>query len=254
MFSPELLHDLREWEIARIVSYFPPGARILELGAGTGQQALALSQHGFQVDAIELPDSLYAGLRVFPIKDYDGFTIPFAEQTFDVVFSSSVLEHVPDLARLHSEIRRVLKRDGAALHVVPNHGWRFWTTVSAFPAALQAVGDMQAEVWPRRIDRTEMRRLASTWRRLVRHLVSPFFQHRHGERGNVISEMWFFHPNWWRKNFSANGFRIERQAPMGLFYTGNMAIGARWNVDTRVRLASVLGSACHLFVMRPADD
>lgn len=50
-------------------------------------------------------------------------------------------------------------------------------------------------------------------------------QHRHGERGNIFTELWLFRQEWWRRNFQENGFAIIRDKPMGIFYTGN-AVGA----------------------------
>src|SRR5262249_61191740 len=112
MFSYAHLDELRRAEIDGIVSLFPPRARVLEVGAGSGRQARELERRGFQVTAVELPDSNYAAHRVFPIVDYDGAVIPLPDASVDVVFSSNVLEHVPDLARLHAEIRRVLAPGG----------------------------------------------------------------------------------------------------------------------------------------------
>jgi SAM-dependent methyltransferase len=45
----------------------------------------------------------------------------FADESFDLIVSSDVLEHVPDLERAFSEMRRVLKRGGACVFTVPTH-------------------------------------------------------------------------------------------------------------------------------------
>lgn len=50
---------------------------------------------------------------------YDGKTLPFADETFDSLFSSEVLEHVPDIDQSLKEIRRVLKPRGRVLITVP---------------------------------------------------------------------------------------------------------------------------------------
>ena len=136
MFSYEHLDALRAAEIERVVPFFLAGARVLEIGAGTGKQALELRRRGFEVTAIEIADSNYATHRLFPIVDYDGLTIPLPDASTDVVFSSNVLEHVPDLARMHREIRRVLTPGGKCVHVLPTHAWRFWTTLAGYPDAL----------------------------------------------------------------------------------------------------------------------
>jgi ubiquinone/menaquinone biosynthesis C-methylase UbiE len=125
VFSLDHLDAIRGAELDTIASLFPIGVRILEIGAGTGKQALELQRRGFEVTAIEVADSNYAAHRVFPIKDYDGRTIPMGDGSVDLVFSSNVLEHVEDLSRMHAEIRRVLAPGGACIHVLPTHTWRF---------------------------------------------------------------------------------------------------------------------------------
>jgi Methylase involved in ubiquinone/menaquinone biosynthesis len=50
---------------------------------------------------------------------YDGETIPFENETFDSIFSSEVLEHVPDVDACLKELSRVLKPEGKILITVP---------------------------------------------------------------------------------------------------------------------------------------
>ena len=255
MFSVAYINALRLAEIERVAAWFPPGARILEVGAGTGRQAAELTRRGFPVEAIEVAASVYAGDRVFPITDYDGRTIPFPDRSFDIVFSSSVMEHVPDLAQLHREIRRVLRPGGRAVHVVPTHVWRIWTTLSGLAAGFDYAVSRRRELVPRPpFRRSERGRLARAWWRLFRHAASGLRQRRHGERGNLISETWLFRPEWWRRNFREHGFELVRETPMGLFYTGNMVFAERCSIASRSRLARVLGSATHLFELRVAGD
>ena len=136
VLSLDHLDAIRAAELEKIATLFPAGARSLEIGAGTGKQALELQRRGFEVSAIELADSNYAAHRVFPIKDYDGRSIPLPDASVDVVFSSNVLEHVPDLSRMHAEIRRVLAPGGSCLHVLPTHTWRLWSTLASYLEAI----------------------------------------------------------------------------------------------------------------------
>lgn len=254
MYSMDTLNRIRAWELDRIARHFWSGAHILEIGAGTGQQALELSRRDFVVEAIDIASSEHGGARVFPIIDYDGTSIPYPDSSFDFVFSSNVLEHVANLAQMHGEITRVLKPDGRIVHVLPTHGWRFWTTLSRVLVAAHYVRTLKPEMLLRRpITRTELRRFRKAWGMVAERVCDPFTQRRHGARGNVISETWLFHPNFWRRNFRENGLSIEHEAPLGLFYTGNMVFGRRLTIPARARLARCLGSACHLFVLKPAD-
>ena len=252
MFSYEHIDKLRTAEIERVVPYLPIGAHVLEVGAGTGRQAVELQRRGFDVKAIEMANSNYAERRVFPIIDYDGATIPLPDASVDVVFSSNVLEHVPDLTRIHAESRRVLRPGGICVHVLPTHAWRFWTTLSSYPEAFVYLGASLPQLVPQRPPRSaELHRLAHAWYGTARHFVGLCLPRRHGERGNVISETWLFHPRWWRRNFAENGFTVLHDEPMGLFYTGNVLFGTRLSLAKRQRLAAMLGSACHLFKLTP---
>ena len=49
----------------------------------------------------------------------DIMNIAYPDQTFDVIYCSHVLEHVPDDRRAMREFRRVLKQDGWAVLLVP---------------------------------------------------------------------------------------------------------------------------------------
>ena len=253
MFSIQHLATVRKAEIEKIVGHLSPGARILEIGAGTGEQAADLERRGFQMTAIEMAESGYAGDRIFPIIDYDGRTIPLPDASVDIVFSSNVLEHVPDLARLHAEIRRVLRPSGYCVHVMPTHAWRLWTTLSSYPDAMVCLAAAVPDLLPHALPAgAELRRLGSAWARTARRATGTCLPRRHGERGNIISELWLFHPSWWRKNFADNGFTVVQDEPMELFYTGNMLLGPHLGLRQRKQIARALGSACHLFKVAPA--
>lgn len=255
MFSIPHLGTIRQAEIERIISHLTPGARILEIGAGTGEQAAELKRRGFDVVAIELAQSNYADNRIHPIIDYDGHTIPLPDASVDIVFSSNVLEHVPDLARMNAEIRRVLRPAGYCVHVMPTHAWRLWTTLSSYPDAMVCLVASVPDLVPHAMPRdAELQRLRSAWYRTARRVGGGLLQRRHGERGNIFSELWLFHPSWWRKSFADNGFTVVHDEPMRLFYTGNMLLGPHLDRGRRTRLARWLGSACHLYKVMPAPS
>jgi SAM-dependent methyltransferase len=243
MFELDFLNAVRSHERAVIERHLPAGARVLEIGGGTGLQARELSERGFAVTSIDLEGSTYAHDRVFPVIDYDGRTLPFEPRSFDVVLSSNVLEHVRDLPSMEREIHRVLTPGGRCIHVLPTHAWRFWTLATQYPGLVQRVADalLRLPTDPRAALRDAVR---------AGGLVVP---RRHGERGNAFTELFYFHPSWWRRHFRAHGFEVVTEQPMELFYTGHMVLGARLDLATRARLARYLGSACWLFRLEPGS-
>lgn len=81
------LQALRNEELNHVLSSFPQGAHILEIGAGAGWQALTLQSKGHYVQAVDLYDSSYLDHAVYPVIPYDGHSLPFSSGSFDVVFS-----------------------------------------------------------------------------------------------------------------------------------------------------------------------
>jgi SAM-dependent methyltransferase len=241
MFDLDFLNALRSHERSVIERHLPPGARVLEIGGGTGLQARELSERGFVMTSVDLAGSTYANDRVFPVIDYDGRTLPFAAGAFDVVLSSNVLEHVRDLAGMEREIRRVLAPGGCCVHVLPTHVWRFWTLATQYPGLGQRLFDAAL-----RLPREPLRALGDAARSAG--LLVP---RRHGVRGNAVTELYYFHPAWWRRHFRAHGFEVVEEEPMGVLHTGNMVLGSHLDLAARGRLAGALGSACRLFLLRP---
>ncbi|MSR62334.1 MAG: class I SAM-dependent methyltransferase [Planctomycetes bacterium] len=248
MSTPALAHleRLRLAELRQALAHLPPRARVLELGAGTGWQARELAARGFAVEALDVPESLYAAARVFPVLEYDGRHLPYPAGSFDAVFSSNVLEHVAHLEELLAELVRVLVPGGRAVHVLPTPAWRLWTSLAQGPHVLRLV-------W-RRATRARASApnspatgAAPAARRGAR--LALLFPERHGERGGAWSELYLFSARAWRPLFERAGFRLLRCEPNGLFYTGHALLGARLALGARGILARGLGSACRIWVL-----
>ena len=110
-----------EADVARWADGLAPGAHILDLGAGVGRHALALSRAGFAVTALDAaPDGLAAidaaGAGVTTVQGPMD-ALPFDAGQFDHVLSWNVIYHGDEnvLLRTIGEIRRVLKPGGTFL-------------------------------------------------------------------------------------------------------------------------------------------
>jgi SAM-dependent methyltransferase len=247
LYNNEDLHFIRADELDVLADHIAPGSRVLELGAGTGYQALGLSQRGFQVDAIDLPGASHSSSRVFPVQDYDGRRIPFEDATFDIVFSANVLEHVRDLAGMLAENRRVLKPGGYAVHAMPSPAWRLWTSlagpVDAFPFVAASV--LGRTVRPPRA------RPQSPLVEFAKGCVTRFVPLAHGETSSALTELITFGKRSWVRRFEENGYEVLLAEPMHLFYTGWFVLGRKWSLEARRRASAFLGSASFVYKVRP---
>jgi SAM-dependent methyltransferase len=186
---------------------------------------------------------------VWPVRDYDGVNIPFPNEQFDVVFSSNVLEHIPHVESFQKEIQRVLKPGGIAVHCIPTPTWRLWTTFTHYAAMpLRMLGRL-ARGSAGSGAASDGRAATPAERRpmdLVRMALAP---DRHGERGNVISEIWWFSRYRWLSLFRASGWAVRAHYPTWLFYTGYLLLGSMLDLSARHRLSRILGSSCRIYAL-----
>lgn len=92
------------------------GKKVLDAGAGTGRLSLAMSKAGAQVTALDVSTAM---LKILKNKDKNIETIigdveslPFADNTFDIVTAAFLVVHLKDPSIFFDEAYRVLKDDG----------------------------------------------------------------------------------------------------------------------------------------------
>jgi SAM-dependent methyltransferase len=248
--SVDWLQEVRNLEVSRIREFLPPSGRVLDFGAGAGQQALRLQELGFEVEAVDLESSPHLEKGVFPIRRYNGHTLPFTAGHFDAVMSSNVLEHVHDLSHVLSDLARVLKPGGCMLHILPSASWRLWTTLAEFPAAPRnLVRGLLSGPTGRRagMSRLQWTLLQLAWP------IRPFTLRPHGAHGNALSELWTFSLSSWVRRFSSQGYEVLHVNPLSVWYTGEMLLGPRLSLARRTRMSAWFGSATILYVVRPGS-
>jgi SAM-dependent methyltransferase len=101
----------------------PPGARLLDVGAGRGAVAGPAAARGLAVTAIDAAPGMVARLRAdFPgivAHRMDAHRFDLPDAAFDVVTAGFVLDLLPDPAAALAEMRRVLRPGGVVAVSVP---------------------------------------------------------------------------------------------------------------------------------------
>jgi SAM-dependent methyltransferase len=117
------------WERRRglLLGEVRAGERVLDLGCGAGRFLGALRRAGAEPVGVELAEAAAQRARAnvpgadVRLVEPDG-SLPLGHGEVDLVWCSEVLEHVPDVAHLLLEVRRVLRGGGRLLLSVPFHG------------------------------------------------------------------------------------------------------------------------------------
>jgi SAM-dependent methyltransferase len=113
-----------------------PGERILDLGCGDGQLTERIAALGASVTGLDNSAEMVAAARSRGIDACEGSaeSLPFADASFDAVFSNAALHWVRDQDAMMAEVHRVLQRGGRFVAEMGGHG-----NIAAIRVALMAV-------------------------------------------------------------------------------------------------------------------
>lgn len=129
-FVPALAGGVLEWLAAQ------PGEHILDLGCGDGQLTARLAQSGAQTQGVDASAQMVAAARARGVvaDQASAETLPYADASFDAVFSNAALHWVRDQNAMLREVYRVLRPGGRFVAEMGGHG-----NIAAIRVALAAV-------------------------------------------------------------------------------------------------------------------
>ena len=109
---------------------FKENISILELGCGNGShwenridklpKGCKLILSDFSDGMLDLVKEKYSQYDNVSFEKIDIQSIPFEDNSFDMIIANHMLFHVPDLNKALLEVKRVLKNNGLFIKVVPN--------------------------------------------------------------------------------------------------------------------------------------
>ena len=116
----ERYHSAEEFraQLRDFILSLPPHAAVLDCGSGPGKEACVIAKSARKVVALDLSANMLTKVKennpLIEIVQANMNTLPFATSSFDALWCSRALIHIPqeDLAQTLTEFYRVVKRDG----------------------------------------------------------------------------------------------------------------------------------------------
>ncbi len=131
------------------------GARLLDVGAGAGRISIPIAMSGVQTTAFDIEQEMLneltrqaraLNLDIQTVQG-DATKLPFADRSFDAVFTSNLLHLVTDWKIALAEMKRVLKPDGFLIQ------GRDWISPDSFYAKMRSqlrsiIGELNPNMMP----------------------------------------------------------------------------------------------------------
>ncbi len=221
------ISDLRHQEFAMIFGACPADLfdRALELGAGwRAIHSTLLATRARHVLSTDFKDAILEHTPseriAYRVCDAEHVGDVFAPQSFDLIFSSNLLEHLPDLQGTLRGIHDVLTDDGITIHVMPSRFFKVLDMLGYLPRQVAYV--VEGVTKPGGLGKLRKRlrgtaastgpssgennlKLTPRRRSLVQKLVWPL---PHGISATHRDEWAAFGVQRWKQAFAQNGFTV----------------------------------------------
>jgi ubiquinone/menaquinone biosynthesis C-methylase UbiE len=158
------------------------GQKLLEIGCGRGEFLNAFQQLGMSCYGVDLSEYGFCHLKDIQVAkvDISQDVLPFENNSFDVVYHKSLIEHLYSPDHLMKETYRVLKPEGRVIILTPD-----WvSTMKVFyedythsrPYTVTAVSDLLKVYDFKKIESELFYQLPILWRYPKLKIISLFLQ------------------------------------------------------------------------------
>jgi len=148
----------------------------LDCGCGRGEMMYAFKEMGYTSKGIDISDFCKDTI----IVNFETDSFPFPDNTFDIVFSKSVLEHISNAENYMAEMKRVLKPGGRLILLVPD--WEtqykifYYDPTHVHPYTKQSIEALLHMYEYKEIVCEKLIQLPSVWKRPLLKGVCCFLQ------------------------------------------------------------------------------
>ena len=200
-----------ELAIDKIAVFVKPqeNIKILEFGSGNGYQIPYLKKLG-RVVASDIYKSEEISKNYLDIEfvTCDIRDTPFTSNSFDLIFSNHVLEHIRDITAAFAELKRIGNRECLYTFTVPTSTWLLLSIPAQCYNVLRRVLNKEPKNKVVKRERGDYTKV-NGW--------PKFLPRGHGWRKNFFDCFRSFKLENWERLFCENGFKVTERAPLLLY-------------------------------------
>jgi ubiquinone/menaquinone biosynthesis C-methylase UbiE len=245
--NTEWLQFIRNAEFAKVLTKFPikKNIKVLEIGGGDGFIAKKIHDQGYEITSI---DQIPKYPQYFPVTKGNASELNYEDEEFDIIFSSHVIAHINEIELFFDECKKVLRKNGLIIHVVPSTAWsigtNFWHYIllPKFFMKLRRSNLLSADT--NNADKNIKKK-----EKMVKKIINVLFLHPLGTNPSFIHEFYYFSKYRWRKLFQNQGFKVINVENGPYFYSGHSILKNKLLVIRKILAKSgFTGSFC--FVLK----
>jgi len=246
---------LRKSEIDHILGNFGKDHfnTALELGCGSGRASKHLAYYCKKLVALEYNENLLTEQSDDKVTFISGDAQDlsrFDDGEMDLIFSSSLIEHLPSLGKCLSECGRVVNRDGLIIHTVPNRTWKIFNLLLYYPFGIKTVfgrifskNKSQWAGGPRAVKTEFDSNLKPVGKKLS--LIKNLLPKTHGISRSHLSEFKKWGQKQWIRTFERNSLEVIEIVRLPFYF------GWGYNFRLLLRLGNCIGfSSCTAFILK----
>ena len=178
---------------------------VLEIGCGNGFQASLLKPRCKRLISTDISLNRLSEekKKELTIVICDAQQLPFKENAFDLIFSSNVIEHIPNKDKALQEMKRVSR--GNMIHSIPLAAWKNLQMITYYidlssRAANKLLRVLKKE---RKVNGSSEKKLKSSGKNLLIPRI-------HGTARTNLEELKEFNRKNWQNLFQRNDLKIEK--------------------------------------------
>jgi SAM-dependent methyltransferase len=249
------IHGLRIYVINKIENYLSDEkVKVgLEIGAGDGFQSRLLVKHLNKLIVseysaerlIQIPDNK---IEYF-IGDAENLEAHIKEREFDLIFSSHLLEHLPNANKTLNSCRDLISDDGYIIHVVPSKWYAFFRLLFWYPALCVRIfrkmnnKPLSVKLFEK-TDSVVHNNLKREYKPRIK-LFNFLFPRPHGISSGIFSEYISMKKKTWTKLMKANDLKIIE------ILNGSVYSGYGFGLTNSKKLLSKLGVASeYIYILK----